>query len=227
MKRTKLTGTTTLKKQRSYAVAKRRKNESVSIVVSPKYPFPPIYQNKMHYQEVVSITLTSGVYGVYKFLMNSIYDPNVTGTGDVPGNFAKVMAIYDQFCVVSSHAHFEIAGPSASNNLTWGAYIDDDNTGATSLALAMKQPGVKTRFGNTSVAPLPPIDLYWSAKTFFGNTKPWTDETLQGTVSSNPSELSYAYVFAEDNLAGTQTYGLNVYIEYTVVYTELKTTNNS
>ena len=78
-------------------------------------PFPPTYNCKMHYVETVTLTTdTAGVFGAgTTFRLNSLYDPNLTGTGHQPYGYDQMAALYKRYIVSGVKVHITFTDPSA------------------------------------------------------------------------------------------------------------------
>lgn len=65
----------------------------------------------------------------YKFMLNSIYDPDVTATGHQPRGHDQWANIYDKYCVVGCKAIIEpLYGSIINTGTTLFGYVDDDST---------------------------------------------------------------------------------------------------
>lgn len=107
-------------------------------------PFPPSQVVKMKYTETrVLTTGTSGIYGTeYAFRLNSIFDPNFTGTGHQPYGHDQMALLYNKYKVIGVYIDLEFTSPT-SGGVVCAAMIRQANdtfssTGAATDSIAEK-----------------------------------------------------------------------------------------
>jgi len=81
-------------------------------------PFPPEIFTKHRYSENVTLTTgTGGIYGTLQtYRLNSLYDPNLSGTGHQPYGFDEVVNIYGRYCVTDVDIQLTLSGSQNTNN---------------------------------------------------------------------------------------------------------------
>jgi len=228
MAKTVRTTTTTTKKQKLGVLKNRNKKGSktpkrVYVVKSLSYPFPKIYECTMRYDSVVARAITAGAYQNYLFCCNGLFDPDLTGTGTSVLYFAQLAAIYDHYTVISSTITVEPTAGNTNTNTVIALYQDDDTSVPTTLQTALQRPGSTSVTNNFAISKCPKLYSSWSAASTFGNTQPWTDPDLQGTLTANPTEQTVFVISAEDQVPATFALLYNVKITYYVRWEELKT----
>lgn len=91
-------------------------------------PFPPVFMCKMTY--VDSNTLSTGVAGVFGteqvFRLNSLFDPNFTGTGRQPYCYDQITPLYRYYQVFGVNIEIIANDPSA-DAIVIGAIIQPSN----------------------------------------------------------------------------------------------------
>lgn len=63
---------------------------------------PDRYRTKLRYSALVRAASPLGVPAAYTFRLNSLYDPDYTGTGAQPYGFDQLSAFYNNYCVTGS-----------------------------------------------------------------------------------------------------------------------------
>ncbi len=181
----------------------------------------------VHHKYVDKFTLSvgSGLYGVFLFSCNGMYDPNITGVGHQPVYFDELAGIYDHYTVFRSTITIEI--PPSSTPINTALYIDDDtsttsgtfNTGEQSTAVLTVLPSTATK--------ALVLRRTWNAKQYFGGDI-FDNDRLSGDVANNPAEQSYFTFFTEatDGASAFNVIAL-VKIEYEAVWDELRTASQS
>lgn len=66
------------------------------------YGFPDRLRTKLHYCDVVNLSASAGSPGLWQFRMNSLFDPDFTGTGHQPQWFDQLSAVYNFYRVLGS-----------------------------------------------------------------------------------------------------------------------------
>ncbi|WP_445772381.1 hypothetical protein [Rheinheimera sp.] len=157
------------------------------------------------------------------FLCNGMFDPEVALGGHQPFYFDQLSAIYNHFTVLSSvcRATFMIDESSAYvGGATCGIYLEDDSTGGPTTFIAMSEQAsavTKAVADNDKVT----ITKYWNARQAYGGNT-MDDNLLRGDVATDPQETMAFGVFCFGQLASYVTCRVDVEIEYTAVWTELK-----
>jgi len=185
-------------------------------------PFGKSRLAKLRYVERVALNPVAGGVATYIFAANSLFDPNVTGTGHQPYGFDQLMAAYNHYTVIG--AKIRIASV-CSDNIPFhiGIRLSDDSTPITNQELLMESPGVISRLtgtaaynGNNS------IGATFSAKKFFSKGAIVGSADYRGSQSTNPNERAFFHVFVTGVNSGDDVANvpLQVCIDYISVFTE-------
>lgn len=171
----------------------------------------------------LSWSTTSTGAGYLSFGVNCLYDPYLAVGGNQPLYFDQLTAIYNHYTVLKSRMKVNVVS-NRTDAFVSGIYIDDDASPAyTDLNYLTQQPSAVFL---TSHRDAEVVRLYknWDAKTAFG-PNPTDNTTLQGDVSSNPTETQAFVVFARnvDITSPTTVYDAYVTIEFDTIWNELKT----
>lgn len=217
--------TTTRKKPNS----RKRKNEGEKWKSTVKLGlgFPAKASMTHKYHETVWMASTAGVITFYKFTCNGMYDPNVTGTGHQPYYFDQMNAVYNHYTVVRSRIRVNVCGggyASTANSYLVSLSLNDD---ATQNANTMDST-VEQSTGTIRLVPQNASDLVvhlsssWSATKVFGGD-PLSNDNLQGSSSSNPTELTLFVIAMQPcDTVSSQVIYMEVTIEYDAIWDEVK-----
>lgn len=188
-----------------------RKKRSTTLVNRALNPIPQRYIVKMKYAEDVTVSST----GLYQFNLNSVFDPNRTGTGHQPYGHDQLSALFNRYRVIS--CGWRISALSSSVPIQIGCVPSNDPQTFTAMDALKEQPRAKyvcQNFGGstnvlTGKAYLPSI---------VGRTKAqyMADDRYQSVVGASPAEAAILNCFVA-NPQGQPIVGtLNVILEYTV-----------
>jgi len=183
---------------------------------------------KHRYCETISINTGAGYAGDYVFLANSLYDPNVTGTGHQPYGFDTMTTLYDHYTVIGSKCIVTVA-----NGLSIPVYtacLLRDNDGSLSgadLNVLREQPGGSFRLltAAAGASSRTTFTKRFSAKKFFGRGKGFlNDPEMKGTATTNPAEGAYFHclIIPQNGTDDPGTVYLQIQIDYVAVWTEPK-----
>jgi len=94
---------------------------SVSIP-RPLGPFPPRFRCTLTYcdQSTLTAPATTNLSASYRFALNGIYDPNVTGTGHQPMFFDQLTGLYSLYRVLRARVQVTWTNPTAEG--LWCGY---------------------------------------------------------------------------------------------------------
>lgn len=117
---------------------------------------------KFKYSATVGFNCTAGVPAFYQFAGNSLYDPDISGTGHQPLGFDQWSAFYNKYCVTGSKIRAvytltttsTVAQQSVKFCLVPLASDVDSSviTSATDITQVIEQRGAKWRQGNVVTA---------------------------------------------------------------------------
>lgn len=182
------------------------------------FGFGSAYRTKLRYCENIVLQSVSGGIGKNVFALNSLYDPNVTGTGHQPFYFDQLAAIFTKYTVygakikVTFSCTTETAATSSfvvgvAGNTSTSFYTDpqtamEDNHG--------KWTNVNGRNGNSGTRTL---SLDFDPKRDL-NLRP-DQASLSSPVTADPVVIFYATCWISD-LQSTGTTNCNISVE--IVY---------
>jgi len=150
---------------------------------------------RVSFNYVETLSPTPTIFGVYSFMVNSLYDPNYSGTGHQPSGFDALAALYKHYIVLKATVTVRAINTSttvpayiggAFSRLTLDGDIDGTNpvinfeeqSSAKVFMLGVQGSGSETKTFRMSVIP----------HRFMGMSKPIADDRFWGDNSANPSE---------------------------------------
>lgn len=180
---------------------------------------------KLVFSETLSYTSSSGAVTENIFRGNSLFDPDLTGTGTQPYFFDQWSTMYQNYRVHGSslRADFSItpfaSGAPAACNIS--GYIVPNNRatafGASDQLIIMQQPYVKYRAMTPYTRPLM-HKKYISTDKVYGLVKGTTskEDNLQALTSANPTDQWYWHVglWTTDQATSSNAVTVNVRIIY-------------
>jgi hypothetical protein len=198
-------------------------NNIVRYAPSNVFGFPDKLICKLRYHEGQSIVSTTGGLNVYKFRLNSLFDPNYTGTGHQPMYRDTYAGVYNHYSVISTVAKVRFVNNSAAP--FWvGAVIEDDSATQAGVDPIIEQNHSKSHLvtsvsGSNSASM---VTINWDCKQILG-INPYTTESYKTPQGENPGEESFLIVYAATADATTNTILFDVTLDYTVLFSELMT----
>lgn len=186
-------------------------------------PIPQRFITKMKYSEFVS----ADVFGIHRFNLNSIYDPNRTGVGHQPYGFDTLASLYNRYRVIACGYRIHVAagtGTSGSQSFQVVALPANEELSTSSLSEWRENPRAKYICQNAG-APT----VFLKGKTYIpslvGRTRAqyMADDRYQATTAASPNELAILNLAigggADTLTAGA---GIQILLEYTVEFFDIK-----
>lgn len=225
----KTTTTTMTKGRQNYN--KKKKNYNKKIIgtqLGRSIGFPLKLKFKHRYHEVIGLTSASGALSHAYFSVNSLYDPNSSGTGHQPMYFDQVAALYNHYTVIGSKITVKVTPQSDGAVFPYKVvtFINDDTTVSTGSFGVQEIKGAKTKIISGHNANVLTFTNKWSAKRNWGNVL--ANESLGAASNANPSEQQF-YFISLQTLDGTNNTSvwLDINIEYITIWRELKEISES
>lgn len=198
----------------------------------PRIPdaFPETFTTSLKYVEVVEIDCEAlGAPKKYEFRANSIYDPNLTGTGHQPIGRDQFAALYDHYTVIGSKmkATFYPKGDYSQNvSMFLGGMTTDTTNTFTSVSEMLEQSNSKgnilTKLGTKASVVR---NLKYSPRKMFkiGKGSIIGNDRITTQVGTNPTEDAIFQLFAvqpDGSSVDPIPIKVLVEIEYLVVFSE-------
>jgi hypothetical protein len=175
-------------------------------------PIPPRMRVAMKYTDVISLTSSAGAARLtgsqWEFRLNSLYDPDKSGSGHQPYMYDQFAALYGRYRVDRVDIQIEaIASPATSHCITalvQGPSGGWDISGQATSSLIENVKCKNVNVLTTAVTP-PKIRMSVDIPTFLGITKHAYDADLSvwgAVMGANPSRTCFLNV-ATSVYAGT------------------------
>lgn len=186
------------------------------------HPIPQRFITKMKYSDIFS---TSGTVG--RLNLNSIYDPDRTGIGHQPYGFDTLATLYNRYRVISCgwriHTVAPLSSTSSNPSIQIAAQPANEELSPSTLSEMRENPRAKYIVQNPG-APA----VYLSGKCYIpslvGRTKAqyMADDRYQAMTNANPQELAVLNIVASTGADLLIGWSLNVTLEYTVEFFDIK-----
>ena len=188
---------------------KRAKRYPANGTVGKPTPFPIRMVVRFKYSQTFTISSALVSTGNYNFACNSIYDPDLTGTGHQPYAHDTYSTIYNQYTVLKS---FIKVTPVKQQNeyLTIGLGIEDSVLATTNFDTWSEKPTYKLQgcmkngstYGN-------PITMSWDRAKRFPKADTYRD--LSAPFGANPAEIE-VFNFCAQAQTSADTVGGNIFL---------------
>jgi len=207
---------------------KRLKRYPINGTVGKPRPFPIRMVATLKYFETLTFTASLTSVNSINIACNSIYDPNLSGTGHQPYGHDTYAGIYNQYTVLNARIRVKpVLNTSTTTALTYGVGIEDTVVTTTVPDTWAERPTYVHRKGVAlSSVEGKELTLNWN------RAKRFPHEDLYRTVSApfgaNPSELEVFNVVLQNSTGATLgTCYVMVEIDYTCEFYELKDLGSS
>jgi len=177
--------------RRKQRAALRRQTKLVNRAVNP---IPERYICKMKYSDTFQITAAGG--SLYRFNLNSIYDPNRTGTGHQPYGRDQLATLYNRYRVFK--CAYAITFFNSTNTLRLAAVPANIELGLGTVSEAVENPlakwGTQTAGGSVKV-----VSGTVYLPSLVGRTKGQylADDRYQAQMAESPAEAAILNVIAQ------------------------------
>lgn len=188
--RTASTSSSSKKAKRSY------KARSKTTSINPRYGVvAPRLTATLKYFEQSSFAVASGIHNTYLYNLNSLFDPNRTGTGESPMGFDNLAALYNKYIVKKCYWTVTM----------WINNVAGFARPVTYTVVPVNQAGAVAGPADTIEQPLAVMkhnhtDTVAQVVTFSGSAKLWdiaskgykeymADDVYSAAIGSNPGEI--------------------------------------
>lgn len=180
---------------------------------------------KMRYVENISISSPLGVMGLFVFRANSIFDPNLTGTGHQPMGHDQMAALYQRYSVLGSKLH-------ATIYLNTNGATNENTSTAVGVHLSKESGTIYTVYRNyieankgswallTKNRDVKELTSTFSAKKYFDVQDVKDNGTQHAGVGANPVREAFYKIFAQTVTSDNSTVYATVVIDYIVQFSD-------
>lgn len=213
-------GGATKTSSRSRKVTKYAPRLLASPVDFGRRSLPLRIKNVMRYSTTFEVTIDVGGTALASIRANGLYDPEPGLGGHQPLYFDQLMALYNHYAVVKSRMKATVVGLTGIGGTCQVTQFIDDDSSPTTTALAIRERiGAKTRMYTTSQTDTPGWTFFNAQAAFGGNVI--DNDELHGDVVSDPVEQQVFHVYLSQGTP-TNTFQINIEVEYDTVWSELK-----
>lgn len=191
-------------------------------------PIPIKTRVTLRYQDIFLLSCSTGV-GSYIYSGNSVFDPDVSGSGHQPYYFDRYAAIYSRYVVLNSRIKISTSIDTSSGQCVNIGLIGYHNNGVTVDMAGIEEIG-ESPFGvfklmvNTPVTPTI-LTKSLSNADLFGTTEHelMTNPDLWTLTSASPVESTKWKIVCinSDSTVTAFTLAFTAMIEYDVLFTQL------
>jgi len=185
-----------------------------SVVRVPKvFGFPDRYECSLKYVEEFTFTGT-GTTTNQVMRLNSLFDPNLTGTGHQPKYFDQLAAVYGTYIVLSTDFKVKLSNANA-NTVRYAIAVSDSAQSSTGVQdLSESKRSVSGFLGlNSGYRSVAEHTGSINMATLHGDKYVDAQDNLQATVATSPQDPAYLTVAVADaNLSNA----VSVFVEITL-----------
>lgn len=171
---------------------------------------------KFRYCDQLELSATAGVPSVHSFRINSLYDPDFSGTGHQPIGFDQLMGFYEHYCVLGAKLSATFVASNADpvqGSVICGIELSGNSTPTTALNDIFEQGNSRYRtLTNSNASGLVNVTHKVNLSKFLGQ-KVLQEDANSGTASSNPTEVVWMHVFVAPVDVGVTTHTAYVNIK--------------
>lgn len=217
------------RKSKPYKRSKKRKRRKYRAI--PKGLFGKTVKQKFRYCDTITVDpgIGSGIT-YHTFRANSLYDPDLTGTGHTPFMWPEYQQFYNHYTVLSAKikATFQRSGIGADDtqgNFYCGVFESAGPTpDQTDITTVLEQRDNRYKVAPVTYNQTKSVTKAVSISKFLGQ-KVLQEDANAGTLTTNPAEQVYFQVWAATNNEGVSNPApvrVLIEIEYIAVLHEPK-----
>lgn len=201
----------------------RRKRSTVNVNRALQ-PIAQRYVCQMKYSDVATLSVTNGYN--YRFNLNSIFDPNRTGTGFQPYSHDTLQTLYNRYRVIK--CSYVITGYSGTTAIRVVALPANEEVSVSSLSDAVTHPRSKFIIqypgGNTNK-----LKGSVHLPSLVGRSKAqyMADDRYQAQFGASPAELAVLNIFGGGVDNGGTDIQITIQMTYTVEVFDVKNLTQS
>jgi len=223
-KKTKASSKTKSVKSLTPALVRGTTTSVPRYVTGTRLGFPAQKHVSMAYVSRHRLTTSVGSVSMQQFRLNSLYDPDLTGSGHQPMGFDQWAAFYNHYVVTKCAYEIEFLDVSSTAPVqsTLAFHVSDDATIATDLEELTElgsQAAMASIYGPTVISGT--VDI----ADFFRRPKNTLtlDSELRSAVTTSPSDVVVGSIVSQTNSqASSGTIDVIVKLVFTSVFMEPK-----
>jgi len=183
--------------------------------------FPPEFKGVMTFNSYVGVVLTASLPTTYSYRLNSVYDPDLTGTGTTAYGYTALSSLYNRYKVMGGRASVQFVNTSVASTTNYMVAAPVNSLGSDINKILAQRYVWSDSMSNTSSGPaLLKHSISWRTAAVYGvpETSVRDDDDFAGLVGANPNNAIYLHVGGNPNGASTGSFNIIVRIEYDVVW---------
>lgn len=177
--------------------------------------FPKRVILNMPYADVISRTNVVGGFQDYQFRLNSLHDPDLTGTGHQPLGYDQWTGFYGRYRVFAVSYVIQFCSQNNATGNTFAICPTNSSTSFSSMSQAMET--IQSRYRVTGAGENVCVfkGKYYLPK-IGGDTRVsyMADDRFQAQIGNNPVEVMILHLLAADNTGATFAYTVDVKLVY-------------
>ncbi len=184
-------------------------------------PLAQRYICKLKYVTTAQLNLSNSF--LYKFNLNSLYDPDRTGAGHQPHGFDQLAGLYNRYRVIG--CNYTVSVYSASDAVRFGVVpTNDDGIIWNNMSDFLETPRAKWTM-QTPGGAAKILKGYVSLPSLMGRDKRayMSDDRYQAQVSVSPAELAVLNIGAGNYSDASATTNMVVTLHYVCEFFDIKT----
>lgn len=216
--------------------ARKQRKNVLSTLGKSLAPIAQRYITKLKYSEVVTSAAGAGSYGLSKWNLNNVNQPNRdvnvgTGTSHQPYGFDQLRTLYNRFRVISC-SYVLMAQAQDGSTLQVAVMPGNETVGPGSISQLRENPRCRYTLQGSGAA-IRPIKGKIYLPSLMGRTSAqymaddrYQAQALDGPGAlAGPAELAVLHCIAGTpaEIAGVPAINFNITLEYTVEFFDIKT----
>lgn len=195
-----------------------RKKPSTTLVNRALHPIPSRFITKMKYSEFIN----TDTFGDYAFNLNSIFDPNRTGTGHQPYAFDTLATLYNRYRVISCGYRLQVAG-DANTAICMSAIPTNELFAPSTISEVRENPRAKYIQQNVGASSVTLSNKCY-IPSLVGRTKSqyMADDRYQALVTGSPQELAILNIKTNNTADQAFPTKVQVLLEFSVEWFDIK-----
>lgn len=191
-------------------------SRNTTLINKSLQPIPMRYICQMKYSQTV-LTQAAGNVGSYVFNLNSLFDPDRTGTGHQPYGFDNLALLYNRYRVIGCAWNIQRAMLASDNPVCIGAMATNDiNLSYATFSEFREQPRARYVLQNAGAGVIS-LSGYTDIAKLTGRPKTayMADDHYGAIVNQSPIENALLFV----QTAGANDVPSSVLVQVTLKYT--------
>lgn len=177
---------------------------------------PKSMRQRLKYADTYQDTTTGVSDTVYS--LNSLFDPDTTGTGHNPLGFNQIANLYTRYRCVSTTVEAEFVQDSTADPTVVALIPSTSSTAITVIETALEQPGcVWGMTGVTSASRTKLIINDINIKNLFGFARPSIID-MSAVFTADPAQEAFLHVVTKDINGNAQQMNVAIVIEYDTIF---------